>query len=146
MDSTVHQVVDRPAVPKAHFVFGRVNVDVDAAGIELEVERVGRLAPLIEHFAVGLAHGVGDHLVPYPAPVDVEELQVRLASRHGGQTDPAPQAHATGLLVDGQALREEGVAAHGRDPLRPGVVATARRIAPTDAGVVPKLDRCLEAP
>jgi hypothetical protein len=51
----VDEVVHQPRFAEAHFVLGRVHVDVDPARIEFQEQHVGRLAAMEQHVGVGLA-------------------------------------------------------------------------------------------
>ncbi|MCY1426640.1 hypothetical protein D9M71_424630 [compost metagenome] len=47
-------------VTEAHFVLGRVHVDVDACRVDFEKQHKGRVPTVEQHVAISLAHGVGD--------------------------------------------------------------------------------------
>ena len=74
-------LVHLAAVAEAHFDLGRVHVDVDPRRVDLEIQRIHRLALAVQHVLVGAARGVGEHLVAHEAAVDVGELLVGPRSR-----------------------------------------------------------------
>ena len=98
------------AFAEAHFVFGRVGIDVDVFGRDVEVEDVHRVAAVVEHVLVGLADGMRDDFVADDAAVDVEVLALRLVGGAGWQSHPAVEVHVGGAGVNRQRLFEQVVA------------------------------------
>jgi hypothetical protein len=91
-------------VTEAHFVLGRVHVDVDRRRINLEKQREGRVTAVEQHVAIGLTHRVGDQFVAHRAAIHKEVLQIRLAAIERRQSNPAPQMQAIALDLDRQRL------------------------------------------
>ena len=103
------------AFAEAHFVFGRVGIDVDVFGRDVEVEDVHRVAAVVEHVLVGLADGVRDDFVADDAAVDVEVLALRLVGGAGRQANPAVEVHVGGARVNRQRLLQQVVAKDAAD-------------------------------
>ena len=59
MQRPVDEFMDQPAIAKAHFVLGRMHVDVDPARIELQEQYEGGMPAVEQHVRIGLAHRVG---------------------------------------------------------------------------------------
>ena len=117
VQGAVEKIVDHAPVAEAHFVLGRMHVDVHRTRIDFQEQHEGRMTPVEQHVAIGLAYRVGHQLVAHHAAVDVEVLQIGLAARIGRQSNPAPQAHAAAVDLDRQRLLEERRAAHaGHSP------------------------------
>ena len=76
-----HEVVHLPAVAEPHLQFLGMRVDVDQLWIELEVQQVGRLPPVVQHVAIPEARRIGEQPVAHGATVDEEELLVALRAR-----------------------------------------------------------------
>ncbi|MCY1374641.1 hypothetical protein D9M69_619940 [compost metagenome] len=90
MQGAVEEVVNHAPFTEAHFVLGRVHVDIDAGRIDFEKQHEGRVPTIEQHVAIGLAHRVGDQFVAHGTAIDEEILQVGLAAVEGRQADPAP--------------------------------------------------------
>ena len=80
MQRAEQEVMHQAALTEADLVLGRVDVDVDQRGRDLEEQHVGRVAAMVEHVLVGLPHRMRDQLVAHHAPVHVEMLHVGLAA------------------------------------------------------------------
>jgi hypothetical protein len=102
-------------VTEAHFVLGRVHVDVDAAGSTSKEQHEGRMPAVEQHVAIGLAHRVGHQLVAHRAAIDEEVLQVRLAARRSASR-PSPTGAGRCARLDRQRLLQEARAADGHPP------------------------------
>lgn len=87
-----------------------MHVDVDACRIDLEIERVDRLALAVQHVFVGAAHRVRQHLVAHEAAVDVEELLVGARTCRIGNAGAACHAHRARGVLDRHALGDEALA------------------------------------
>ena len=110
VQAAVEEIVGEAAFAEAHFVFGRVGIDVDVFGRDVEVEDVHRVAAVVEHVLVGLADGMRDDFVADDAAVDVEVLALRLVGGAGWQSHPAVEVHVGGAGVNRQRLFEQIVA------------------------------------
>jgi len=117
LDGVAHRLVHLAPVAKAHLDLGRVHVDVDARGVDLQVQHVHRLALAVQHVFVGAAHRVRQHLVAHEAAVDVEELLVVARARRVGNAGTADHAHRAAFAQHGDALRHEVVAQRIGQPL-----------------------------
>ena len=123
------EVVDHALFAEPHLVLGGVHVDIHQRRVHFEEQHIGRVAAVVEHVRVGLAHRVADHLVADHPAVDVEILQIRLGPGEGGQAHPAVQPQAGVLDVHGQCLIHEGTAAQPRHPGgAQGVVVPGRQL------------------
>ena len=109
-----HGLVHLATIAKAHLDLGRVNVDVDARRVQLQVQHVDRLARAVQHVVKGRARGVADDLVAHEAAVDVGVLLVGAGACGVGQADAAVQAQraVVAAVVDGDGLGNEVVAQH----------------------------------
>ncbi len=85
---------------KTNFVFGRVNIDIDFAGGQIQKQDKGRVTAVIHHIAIGLAHRMADDFIFDHAAVDVKILKISLATRKRRQADPAPKSHAGTLKIN----------------------------------------------
>ena len=123
------EVVDHALFAEPHLVLGGVHVHIHQRRVHFEEQHIGRVAAVVEHVRVGLAHRVADHLVADHPAVDVEILQIRLGPGEGGQAHPAVQPQAGVLDVHGQCLIHEGTAAQPRHPGgAQGVVVPGRQL------------------
>ena len=94
-----------------------MHVDVDQRRVDLEIEHEGRVAVVVHHVTVGLAHRVRDQAVAHHAPVHEEVLQVGLAARERRLRDPAAQQQPGGLDLERERTLQEGRPAQGGDAL-----------------------------
>jgi hypothetical protein len=92
---------------EAHLDLGRVHVDVDALGRDVDEENVGRLARAVQHVLVGRAHAVRDQAVAHEAAVDVDVLQVGARACRLGQAGTAAHAQNTEVERDLTARGDE---------------------------------------
>jgi hypothetical protein len=122
LDGVAHRLVHLAAIAKAHLDLGRVHVHVDTRRIDLQVQRIDRLALAVQHVFVGAAHRVREHLVAHEAAVDVEELLVAARARRVGNAGTADHAHHAAQVFDGHAL-----APRSRRPAHRPAAARARR-------------------
>ena len=90
VQGAIQEVVHRAPLAEAHFVLGRVHIDVDAVGFQLQEQHECGVPTIEQHVTVGLAHSVGNQLVAHRTAIDEEVLQVCLAAREGRQANPAP--------------------------------------------------------
>ena len=116
----LHELVHGAGFPKAHFALLRMHVDVDVTRIEREPERVGGLALVMQHVAVGFAQRMREHPVAHEAAVDEHVLaghlrRVRRLHREAG--DP----ERSGLGLDRRRALDEGVAEQRRHARAPAV-------------------------
>ncbi|MNJ54000.1 hypothetical protein D3C77_494230 [compost metagenome] len=107
VQGAIEKVVNHAPVTKAHFMLGRVNVDVDARRVDLQEQHEGRMPAVEQDIAISLAYRVGHQLVAHGAAVDEKVLQIGLTAREGRQTHPAPQVQAVALDFDRQCLLKE---------------------------------------
>lgn len=89
----------RLAFAEADFDLGRVHVDVHAGRLKREEQRVGRMAVVVQHVAIGLAQRVLRGLVAHEAAVYVEVLGVATGLGVCGRGDEAAQRQRAGLAV-----------------------------------------------
>ncbi|MNE26714.1 hypothetical protein D3C80_1200920 [compost metagenome] len=106
--------MDHAPFTEAHFVLGRVHIDVDAGGVDFQKQYKSRVPAVEQHIAIRLAHRVGDQFVAHRTAIDEEILKVGLAAREGRQTDPAPQVQAVALYFNRQGLFEKTRPAYRR--------------------------------
>ncbi len=116
-------------VAKAHFVLGRMHVDVHCRGVQIQVENISGVATVVEHILIGLTHRVGHQLIFDGAPVDVKVLEVRLAARESRPRHPPPQLKPRTFEIDKQGVVHKRGAANLGDA--PGSLGLSGRRAPT---------------
>lgn len=114
VQGAVQEVMHHAPITEAHFVFGRVHVDVHHRWVDLKEQHKCRVPPVEQHIAIRLAHRVGYQFVAHCAAVHKEVLQVRLATGEGRQPDPAPQPQAIALDFNRQRLLQEARATDRR--------------------------------
>jgi len=90
VQGAIKEVVDHAPFTEAHFVLGRVHVDVDACRVDFEKQHKRRVPAVEQHIAIGLAHCVGYQFVADRTAIDEEVLQIRLTAVKGRQPDPTP--------------------------------------------------------
>ena len=131
LDRVAHELVDRAGVAEAHLDLLRMHVDVDAARVDREPQRVRRLAVVMQHVAIRLAQRVRQHAVAHEAAVDEHVLAAALrrvgrAHRRSPSSATSPASASTraacatksspGKLLD---ARPAGPAAGRRCATRP---------------------------
>ena len=109
-----HCLVHLAAVAKAHFDLGRVHVHVYPRRVDVDVQRIHRLALAVQHVFVGAAGGVGHHLVAHEAAVDVAILLVGARARSVWQAGAAGEGDAAFLVGQCHRLLKELFAQHVR--------------------------------
>ncbi|MBK6396018.1 MAG: hypothetical protein IPF73_16180 [Betaproteobacteria bacterium] len=110
LDRAPHERMQRAAVAKAHFGLLRMDVDVDATRIDRDPQRIGRLAVVVQHVAVGLAQRVREHPVADEAAVHEQHLRSAPFRRVRRPDRVARDRDARGLGVDGRRAADEGLA------------------------------------
>ena len=113
-------------IAEADLGLGRMDVDVDFLGRELEEQRQHRVAVAREHSGIGAAHRADEQPVLHRAAVDEQVLVVGDAAVEGRQAGDPGQPHRAALQVDGDAVVGER---RGRRSAR-----RARRALPRPAG------------
>ncbi len=101
------EVMHQSPVPEAHFVLGRVNVDIHHRRVELQIEHEHRMPTMEQHVAIGLTHGMRDEAVAHHAAIDEEVLLIGLGTRVRRQAHPTGQTQAGGLDIQMQRMLEE---------------------------------------
>ena len=111
----------RGGVAEAHFGLGRMDVDVDFLGRELEEQRQHRVAVAREHLGISAAHRADQQPVLHRAAVDEQVLVVGDAAVEGRQagdrrsaaSSPRCSRSATPLSASARST----ICAHaGREP------------------------------
>ena len=97
-----HRLMHLASVPKAHFDFGRVHVDVHPRRFDFHVQHIHRLAVAVQHVFIGGSRRVGDDFVADIPLVDVGKLLVSAAPGVVGQTGAAGEKRL--VLFDIHAL------------------------------------------
>ncbi len=116
MQAAENEVVHPAVVPEAHFVLGRVDVDIHGGRVHFQVQHKRRVASVIEHVLVSLTDCMPDQLVTNGPTVDVKMLQVRLAAIEARLRHPPPQAQSGALDINVQRLLHKRRAAHLSHP------------------------------
>ncbi|XQU69694.1 hypothetical protein OJJOAM_002425 [Cupriavidus sp. H18C1] len=110
----VDELMDRARFAEAHLDLGRVHVDVDQLGRQVQAQHVRRETVAVQHVLIGAAHRVRQQLVADEAAIDEEELLVGAAARGGRQSGEAVQRELAGLFFQRQPRPREFVAEHLR--------------------------------
>jgi hypothetical protein len=110
--------MQRAAVAKAHFGLLRMDVDVDATRIDRDPQRIGRLAVVVEHVAIGLARRVREHPVAHVPAVHEQHLRSAPFRRVRRPDRVARDRHARRLGVDGRRAADERLAEQRLDARR----------------------------
>ena len=94
LEGPKHEVVDAARIAKSHLELLRMRVDIDLAGIQIQIQHVGAEPAVKQHILISQARRARQQLVAHETPVEEGELQVRLAAREGRQGQPSrkPQA------------------------------------------------------
>ncbi|MBK8689860.1 MAG: hypothetical protein IPN24_16080 [Betaproteobacteria bacterium] len=103
------ELVDGARFAKAHLGLLRVDVDVDQPRIEVQPQRIGGLAILMQHVAIGLAQRVREHAVADEAAVDERIPSARRCRVRRPHREARQRQRAGAGIDDGGAL-DEGVA------------------------------------
>jgi hypothetical protein len=112
------EVVNLTLLPEAHLMLGGVHVHIDGIGGQIEEEHKGRVAAVIEHVAIGLANGMGDHPILHRATIHKEVLQIGLAPGKGWLGHPAMKPKAITLPIERKGRPKERIAADRAHPLK----------------------------
>src|SRR5437588_10182422 len=115
-----HELVNAARVPKAHFGFRRMHVDVDAARIDLEEQQVTGLALAVQHLRIGFACGVREHPVAHAPAIDEEILRFGSRLRRSCVSEYTQRA---GLRLDRKRRLDEFTAQERSDALAQGLTA-----------------------
>ena len=108
---------------ETHFVLGGVNVHIHHGRVQLQKQYIGRVAAVVEHIRIRLAHRMADHLVANHPAIHIKILQVRLGAGKRGQPHPAVQTQAIALHIHGYRLLHKALATQLGHPGRPqGVI------------------------
>jgi hypothetical protein len=94
-----------------------VHVDVDAARVDRKPQRVRGLAVVVQHVAVGLAHGVREHAVAHEAAVDEQDLGAGSLRRMRRPDRVALELDARRARLDGRRAANERLAEQRLDAL-----------------------------
>ena len=81
-------------IAEAHLVLGRVHIDVNALGLDIEEQDIGWMAAMVKHVGKGLSHGVRYRTIPDCTTVDEKILHVRLGAREGRRRHPTAELNA----------------------------------------------------
>ncbi len=74
MQGSEDEIVDQATITEPDLMLGRMDVHVDSGGIHLKIEHKRRMPVIVEHVAVGLAHGMGHQAIADNATVNKEVL------------------------------------------------------------------------
>ncbi len=111
---------DQPAhqcsVAEAHLGLGRVDVDVDQLGRQLEKQRHHGMAVAGEKILIGAAHRALQQAVAHRPAIDEEELPGGGRAMEGRQADIAGEANALARRVDRQRVVGKVAAEDGGQP------------------------------
>ena len=94
----------RAGIAEAHLGLGRMDVDVDLLGRQLDVERDQRMAVAGQEVGVGGAQRALQQPVAHRPAVDEQVLVGRRCRVEGRQAGIAGQPHALALRVDGERV------------------------------------------
>ena len=119
LDRVADELVDRARIAKAHFGLLRMHVDVDAARIERQPQRVRRLAIVMQHVAIGFAQRMRQHAVAHEAAVDEHVLRRRPCAAYAGRTAKPVSRTPAASASTSAACSDERVAEQRLDARAP---------------------------
>src|SRR5882672_1789219 len=109
LESVKNELVYAARIPETHLDLRRVNIRIHQRRVQVDKQHVGRMALVMKHVVIGLAHGVRQQLVPNVTAVDEEVLRVAGPARVGRLGDQTAQAKAAGLYLDRDRCFAEGL-------------------------------------
>ena len=127
-----HELMHAAPVTKAHLGFCRVHVHIHPLRRQFQEQDIGRVAFVMQHIAVGLAHGVAKQLVAHKTAVDEQILRIAPGTGVGGQAGQSIKAQRPGDFVQSAGGSFKFLAENVQRPRLP----VARRQPPADAAVV----------
>ncbi len=93
----------------------RMHVDIDNVRVKFQIQHEDRMAPVVQHIAVGLTNGMRHQPIANNTTVDEEVLLVRLRAGVRGRTDPAPQTQPGSFGINLQGVLHHVLAQQSRD-------------------------------
>ncbi len=88
-ERALHEVVNEARLAEPNLALGRMHVDVHLHRIEAQFEHMDRLSLVVQHVAVGGAHGMGEPAILDRPPVDQEKLEIGTTAARRRRRDPA---------------------------------------------------------
>ena len=82
--------MNRTTFTKTHFMFSRVDINIDIRWRNFEKKHKGWMAAVVENILIGLTHRMRNHFVADTATIDKKVLQICLTAGESGQANPAP--------------------------------------------------------
>ena len=115
-----HELVYAARIAEAHFDLGRVHIRIHQRRVEFQEQHVGRMAVVMQHVVVGLAHCMRENLVAHETAVDEKILRVARAAGVGRLSREPMQAQARAFDIYRERSGGEFLAEH-----RPGALVRA---------------------
>ena len=101
------QAAHQGRIAEPHLGLGRMDVDVDIAGIDLKIERHQRVAVAGQEVGIGAAQRALQQAVAHRPAVHEQVLVSRVAAIIGRQSGEPGQPHALAFMIDGQGVFRE---------------------------------------
>src|SRR5690606_6443774 len=95
----VYKAVNGATFAKAHFVFGRMHIDVDHGWVDSQEEHKSGLAVAMQDICISLAHSVCHSAILDVSSVDIQILPVGAAAGVGGSGNYALQGDQALLVL-----------------------------------------------
>ena len=90
-----HGLVNFTAVPKAHFYFCGMDIDIHAGGVHLQIQDVDGLSLAVQYIFISTARTMRDDLVTNKAAVDIRKLLIGTCTRCIRGAGATPHMHRT---------------------------------------------------
>ena len=103
-----NQTAHQSGVAEADFGFGRVDVDIDHIGRDVEEKGDNGMAVSGEHVGIGTAHGANQQAVLYRTTVDEQELVIGDTAVEGRQPCDAAEADRFAMKINRDAVVGQG--------------------------------------
>ena len=118
LERTHHQPAHQGRIAKAHLGLGRVDVDVDQLGRQVEEQGGQRLAVVEQEVGIGRAQGLLEEPVLDRAAVDDQMLAAPVAAAEGRQGGKAGEPDPVALGLDLNRVGDELAAQDGGQPVQ----------------------------
>src|SRR5450756_2303951 len=94
----LHRLMYFAAIAKTHFNLGRVHVHIQARWLNLQIQRINRLALAVQHVFIRTACGMCEYLVAHKTVVHKTILLVGAGTRGVRNASPAPDPYPRRVL------------------------------------------------
>ena len=109
LDGVIDELMHGAGVAKAHFGFGRVDIDVNQRRVDVDKQADRRLASAMQHVAIRFAQGVADDFVAHEPAIDEHLLTILGFAGAGWVDDETLERNWPGSGVDRKSRTDEFV-------------------------------------